>query len=120
MSVQLSEVAQGKYLEVHVSGKLDRETYQRLVPLAEEQIAENGKIRVLFAMHDFHGWDAGALWEDIKFDAKHFSDFERIAIVGERKWERGMAVFCKPFTTASVRYYNDSDIDEAREWLMED
>ncbi|KLU05567.1 hypothetical protein RISK_002199 [Rhodopirellula islandica] len=120
MSIELSEVAQGKFLEVHVSGQLDRETYQRLVPGAEEQIEKYGKIRVLFAMHDFHGWDAGALWEDIKFDAKHFQDFERIAIVGERKWERAMAVFCKPFTTASVRYYDESEIDEAREWLVED
>jgi hypothetical protein len=60
------------------------------------------------------------LWEDIKFDAKHFRDFERIAIVGERKWEPGMALFCKPFTTASVRYYDESEIGEAREWLMQD
>ena len=120
MSIEISEVAQGKYLEVHATGKLDRETYQLLVPSAEQQIEKYGKLRILFAMHDFHGWDAGALWEDMKFDAKHFNDFERIAIVGDRKWERGMAVFCKPFTTAYVRYFDESDIDEAREWLSED
>lgn len=120
MSLELNEIAQGRYLEVHVSGKLDRETYQQFVPLAEEQINQYGKIRVLFAMHDFHGWDAGALWEDIKFDTKHFRDFERIAIVGERKWERGMAVFCKPFTTASVRYFDASELEQARKWLVEE
>jgi hypothetical protein len=60
-----------------------------------------------------------ALWEDIKFDVKHFSDIERIAMVGERKWQKGMATFCKPFTTAKVRYFERSDLEAAREWIGE-
>ena len=39
-------------------------------------------------MTGLHGWDAGALWEDIKFDIKHFADIERLAMVGEKKWHR--------------------------------
>jgi hypothetical protein len=53
-------------------------------------------------MHDFHGWTAGALWQNIKFDAKDFSDVERLAMVGETKWQHGMTVFCKPFTIGRV------------------
>jgi len=119
MSTELTEVEQGKLLEVHVSGKLDKEVYERFVPSAERQIKQHGKIRILFAMHDFHGWDVGALWEDIKFDVKHFNHIERLAIVGETKWEHGMAIFCKPFTTAKTRYFDQSEIDKAREWLQE-
>jgi hypothetical protein len=119
MSVELTEVEQGKLLEVHVTGKLDKQTYEMFVPAAERQIEQHGKIRILFVMHEFHGWDAGALWEDIKFDLKHFNHIERLAIVGETKWEHGMAMFCKPFTTAKVRYFDHTDIDEAREWLQE-
>lgn len=69
----------------------------------ERLVKQHGKIRMLVEMHDFHGWTAGALWEDVKFDAKHFHDIERLALVGETKWEKGMAVFCKPFTTAASR-----------------
>ncbi len=47
------------------------------------------------------GWSAGAAWEDCKFDLKHFNHIERLAIVGETKWEKGMSVFCRPFMTAS-------------------
>ncbi len=110
----------GNQLEVHVTGKLTTEFYRDLVPAVDEQIAQYGKIRVLFWMHDFHGWTAGALWEDVKFDVKHWRDIERLAIVGETKWQHGMAVFCKPFTTASIRYFDHSMIDEAREWLRSD
>lgn len=119
MSYELSEVAEGNVLEVHVSGKLEKEVYEQLVPSAERQIEEHGKIRILFVMNDFHGWNAGALWEDIKFDLKHFNHIERLAIVGESKWEHGMAIFCKPFTTAKTRYFDQSDIEKARKWLQE-
>ncbi|MBB3207068.1 hypothetical protein FHS27_002887 [Rhodopirellula rubra] len=119
MSVELSEIQEGNYLEIQVTGKLDRAAYELFLPSVERQIEVCGKIRILFAMHDFHGWDAGAMWQDIKFDVKHFNDIERLAIVGEKKWERGMAVFCKPFTTAKIRYFDVSEIDQARDWLAE-
>ena len=105
------------YLEVHASGKLTKEFYETFVPAVEAQIKESGKLRVLFIMQDFHGWTAGALWEDIKFDMKHWNDIERLAIVGESKWEEGMAVFCKPFTGAKVKYFDNEKIDEARAWI---
>lgn len=58
-------------------------------------------------MREFHGWSMGALWEDIKFDLHHFADIERLALIGDKKWEVGMAVFCKPFTTAKIRYFEE-------------
>jgi len=119
MSVELTEVQQGNLLEVRISGKLDRAAYDLFTPSVERQIEEYGKVRILVELQDFHGWDVAALWEDIKFDAKHFNDIEKLAIVGDRRWERGMAVFCKPFTTASVRYFDESEIDAARLWLAE-
>lgn len=82
-------------------------------------MAGHGKIRVLFHMTDFHGWETAALWDDIKFDIKHFADIERLAMVGDKRWEQGMAVFCRPFTTATIRYFDQSQIDEARRWLSE-
>jgi hypothetical protein len=42
-------------------------------------------MRVLFDMSASHGWEAGALWEDIKFDIKHFADIDRLAMVGDKK-----------------------------------
>ncbi len=58
-----------------------------------------------------------ALWEDIKFDIKHFKDIELLAIVGESQWEKGMAKFCTPFTTAKIRYFDVKQQDEARAWI---
>ncbi len=119
MSFDLTESMDGKLINVTVSGKLTKEAYQAFVPKTEEAIKKFGKVRVLFVMNDFHGWDAGALWEDMKFDIKHFAHIERLAIVGETKWEQGMAVFCRPFTTAKLKYFDHKDLDQAQKWIAE-
>src|SRR5579872_1026129 len=117
MSLDFHEVADGKILNVKVSGKLTKADYERFVPETDRLIEKHGKIRILFEMHDFHGWQAAAMWEDTKFGVKHFKDIERLAVVGEKAWEHGMAIFCKPFTTATVRYFDRSQADEAQAWI---
>ena len=117
MSNELELVTTGKVTHVKVSGKLTKEAYETFVPVVDQQIKEHGKLRILFEMHDFHGWSAGALWEDLKFDFKHWKDIERLAIVGESKWEAGMAVFSKPFTAAKIQYFDHSKLVEAKSWI---
>jgi hypothetical protein len=113
----LETISQGRVLQVRVVGKLTKESYEKFVPAVDAQIKQYGKLRILFLMQDFHGWTAGALWEDLKFDLKHWKDIERLAIVGDKKWEKGMAGFCKPFTKAEVRYFDVGQLEEARQWI---
>lgn len=102
-----------------LSGKLHDEDYKTFVPLVDAAIAESGKVRLLAQFHDFQGWDLHALWDDIKFGTTHCTTIERIALVGEKKWEDWMAKVCKPFTMAKVRYFDVSEIDAAWAWLGE-
>jgi hypothetical protein len=117
VAIKLIEKNNGKILEAHIGEKLTDADYQEFVPRVEALIRQHGKLRVLFDMSGFHGWNAKALWDDIKFDLKHFNDLERIAMVGEKKWQEWMSTFCKPFTTAKVRYFDQAQIGEARAWL---
>jgi SpoIIAA-like len=89
------------------------------VPEFERLVRQHGKLRLLFDMPGFHGWEGVALWQDINFDMKYFGDIERLAMVGEAKWQHGMATYCKPFTKATIRYFDHSDAGEARKWLGE-
>ena len=119
MPIQLKQESGGRILVVHVSGKLVKEDYAHFVPEFERLLREHGKLRLLFDMTGFHGWEAGAAWEDFKFGVAHFADIERLAMVGEKKWQQGMATFCKPFTKATIRYFDHIDIAGARKWLGE-
>jgi hypothetical protein len=117
MTIEFHEELDGMLLVVKVSGKLSKADYERFVPETERLIKLFGKIRVVFEISDFHGWELGAVWEDIKFDFKHFTDIERLAIIGDRAWEHGMAVFCKPFTTAKIQYFDLNQSAAARKWI---
>ena len=116
-TAHVDQIVHDNFLDVDLHGKLSRRDYRRLVPETERMIREHGKLRILVTMHDFDGWDAGGLWEDIKWDARHFDDITRLAIVGEETWHKWMAGFCKPFTTAEVRYYTFDQLDKAYAWL---
>jgi hypothetical protein len=117
MALKFQEQAHGKIVVVQASEKLTKTDYEQFVPETERLIKKFGKIRFLFEMHDFHGWEAGAVWEDIKFDLKHFKDIEKLAVVGEKAWEHGMATFCWPFTTAAIKYFDRGQAAEARAWI---
>jgi len=106
-------------VEVRLTGKLEKDDYEELVPAVEDSIEKHGRIDMLVQLDDFHGWTVGALWEDLKFDLKHFRDIERLALVGDSKWEAGMAAFCRPFTTAEIKYFHEDRLADAREWIEE-
>jgi hypothetical protein len=102
-----------------MSGKLHDEDYKKFVPVVDSEIAKEGKINVLAQFHDFHGWDAKALWDDIKFSTTHCTKFKKIALVGEKSWEKWMAGVCKPFTMAKIKYFDVSEMEAAKKWLAE-
>jgi len=108
-----------KVLAFRLSGKLHDADYKTFVPAVEAAIDAQGKVRMLALFEDFHGWDLHAVWDDIKFSTKHCNDIERIALVGDRKWEEWMAKVCKPFTLAKIRYFDVADQAAARAWLAE-
>ena len=117
MAVEIVKDAAAKLLTVKASGKLSAEDYDSMEPEVEKLIESCGRIRILFVMRDFHGWEMGAVWEDIKFATKHCRDIEKVAMVGEKAWEKWMATICRPFTMSSIKYFDAGEEDAARQWL---
>lgn len=119
MPVKFQDESEGKFLAIQIRGKLTRADFVYFAPEFERLVQLNGKLRLRFDMAGFAGLEADALWDGIKFDLKHFADIERIAMIGEKTWQHGMAVFCKPFTKATIRFFDHAEAAEARNWLAE-
>lgn len=132
----VDEEISANVLECELHGTLTRDDYAKLVPDIEKIIERYGRIRALVVMHEFHGWDAGALWEAIKWNVKHFRHLERLAVVGEKsvevrnssgafdlsyrhkvRWQRWLTNFYRPFTDAEVRYFTSDELEFARGWV---
>jgi hypothetical protein len=104
-------------LAIKVRGKLTQADYAGLRPWMDRELARHPSPSLLVVMEDFEGWaGVGALIEDLKLDAAHYSDLRRIAMVGDTRWQEWMAWLAKPFTAAEVRYFDRTALPAARTW----
>jgi len=76
----------GPVLEIEVQGKLLHDDYARVIPLFEQAIHEHGKLRCVMEIHDLEGFEPRAAIDETKFDLKHWSDFDRCAVVCPKGW----------------------------------
>ncbi len=117
--IEILQTGSPKIVGFKLTGKLHDDDYKSFVPAVEKILAAEGKVRLFALFEDFHGWDLHAAWDDLKFGLKHYGDLDRIAMVGDQRWEKWMAQVCKPFTKATVRHFNASQVDDAWAWLRE-
>jgi hypothetical protein len=120
MPIKTTSLIHEKVLHVRVGGRLTDADYQQFVPEVERLIERHGTLRLLVELSDFHGWHAGALWDDFKIYLKHGNEIERLAIVGEKAWQEWMTRLAKPFLRAEVRYFDQVQAGDARRWVLEE
>lgn len=106
-------------LELRPEGILRQKDYERFVPEAERRIEENGHVNLLVNPSRLEGATPSALWEDLRFDAKHRRDFTRVAVVGanDSSRQQWLVQVAKPFTSATVEFYFAKDLPAARAWV---
>ena len=118
-TAHVDEAVSGNVLEFDLHGRLAKADYERFIPEIETAIGQYGKVRVLVTMHGFLGWTPGAFWEDMRWNAKHLDHIERLAIVGDNTCHTLFTAFCKPFTSALVRYFSLEELGAAHAWICE-
>ncbi len=113
--IEKMERSHDSILGFQVSGDVTREDYGMLEPPVRAAIEEKGSIRVLLDLTGFH-WEKVEAWgADFRFGKEHHNSIERMAIVGNREWEKWLTRLAQPFYARQARYF--SDADEAWTWL---
>ncbi|MGI8891654.1 MAG: STAS/SEC14 domain-containing protein [Chthoniobacterales bacterium] len=107
----------GNVVRVQVSGKLTQEDYDQLIPSWKETIARHGSMRLLLIMEDFEGWKLGAAWDDFRFSTGHAKRIVRVAMVGEKTWQKWMAKLGALFLADEIKYFELSQLVEAERWV---
>lgn len=117
MPIAVSKRNHGRVIEADVSEKLTRPEYDQFRQEAQAATARFGKIGVILNLHHFQGEEMGALWDDVEFHLEHFGDIQRLAIVGDSKWDRAISDMAKLFTLSEVKYFHTDDLEKARVWV---
>jgi hypothetical protein len=108
-------------LGFEASGRLTAHDYAEvLAPALEAAAVDGGRLRVLLDFSgEFHGMDAGAVWQDVRMGVRDWNAWERIALVTDHTWMRdGLAVFAWA-VPGQARTFPASDRDAAVDWLTE-
>ena len=101
------------------TGKLTDADYQQFLPELTTLIHKYGPISLLVELEDFHGWEPKAAWDDFKFGKQHGKDFIRIAIVGEKRWQKWMTAISNAFSETQIHAFSREELQEAWDWLRE-
>jgi hypothetical protein len=89
-----------------------------LEPTIGSALAEGGRVRLLYvAGEDFAGYDAGMPLDDAVFGSRHFTDFEKIALVSDACPLRRAVRALDGLMPAELRVFRQTEVETAKLWL---
>lgn len=116
----IEEYSTGDLIAIRTTGKIDNKDLDVLLPHIEQRMKQYDTIRFYWEMASFEGWDVVSFLRDRFFELKHFNQFKKIALVGEKGWEEKMAAVMDKFTPARLKYFDLSARAEALQWVRMD
>jgi len=117
LSIGIERVNDNFFLSFKAIGKLTHDDYLTITPMIESALLGGHRTikKKIFDASQLDGWEIRAAWDDFKLGLKHGSEFEKIAIYGNKRWQEMSAKIGSWFISGEVKYFED--YDEALEWL---
>ena len=113
--IQTMEKSSDTAIGYAVIGEVGKADYQTLVPAVQAAIDKNGNIDLLLDLTQFK-WEKVDAWKsDIDFGQTYKNKIDKMALVGDAKWERYLTKLAQPFYAQQTKYF-ESDND-AWDWL---
>ena len=105
-----------------ISGEVEAEDYENLLPKLDAAIAAHGKINLLVVMEDYEGFDGlEAAKADFRFGTQQYRQVEKAAFVSNKKWMGRMVKIMDPFTRRTdEKTFDPGEIDAAWVWILGD
>jgi len=101
---------------IRVESKLIPEEYDLLNSYLEQLMQDIGPINFLCDMADIEGLNSRALWDDMTCHLRNLEGYQRIAVVGNRRWEGGTKTL-PPRLQTQLKIFTPDQTDEAWNWV---
>ena len=113
--IETMERSTGNILGYTVTGDMTKADYQTLVPAVEAAIKDHGSVSLLFDLSGFH-WEKVNAWSsDLNFGKQFHDKVDKMAIVGNKGWERHITKLAQPYYAKEAKYFETDD--DAWDWL---
>lgn len=110
--------SQNGVLALQVTDKLTEGDLNDLVPVLKKHVSQHNDPHLILVMENFKGWeDAAAFWKDLRLDAEYIGSFDRIAIIGEEKWQQWGTQLLNPLFNEELQFFSLDHAGSAWNWI---
>ncbi|NRB01178.1 MAG: STAS/SEC14 domain-containing protein [Rhodobacteraceae bacterium] len=104
-----------------MTGEITAEEYRDiLIPAIDAATADGARVKMLAALPEgISGFSAGAALEDARMGLKHWSGFDRVAVLADAGALTGALHFFSVLMPCPVKPFPVDQADDARRWLEE-
>ncbi len=89
-----------------------------IIPAVEALLSRHKKIRFLYHLGEgFKGFELAAVWDDTKLGLKHFTGWEKMAVVSDVEWVRAAIKIFGLGIPGEVRVFHNGELAEAIRWI---
>ena len=109
LSIGIERVDNEFFLTLKAKGKLSHKDYEIITPMIDSALTKvkEPKVKALIDGTDLEGWEPRAAWDDFKIGLKHGNEFEKIAIYGNKDWQKLTSKIGSWFISGEVKYFED-------------
>jgi hypothetical protein len=109
--------ADERIIGFRLSGEVTAEDVQEMERIVQEACEKFGKIRMLVELAELEVDDPTAYWDTFKIAREHGEDVERVAIVGDKAWEKSWIGIGGMWVESDVRYFDHGQLEDAWDWI---
>ena len=109
-------------LKIVMPAKLSAQDVTQAAERLDGSIAQHGRIRVLFDLRNFGGWEnmeaLGAHLDQFKFIGERAKHIDRIAVIVGHPWQQQFIALIRNMLPAPVQPFESSEEAAAVDWLL--
>lgn len=116
--MELIELQEDHIVGFRIDGKVDNETFDRMLAEVEDRLTRNEKLRLYVELVSLGGIGLEALFKDMKFGLGNWRRFEREAVVTDQAWVSKIAsVADRLMPSVEVKAFPTGDKEAALAWV---
>ena len=98
-------------------GKLTDEDFYNLTIRIERVLENHSSFSLYVNLEFFEGWEWHAAWDKNVYGKKFWGQIEKIAFVGNQKWEQMINKIAQNLKNGDKRYFSIAHQSMAIEWI---